>query len=185
MEKEGKIVWVYGSSAAGKDTFVRSVSRNAPEHLVSDMGWLDQPIVMCVESVDWIAQFSGDPLGDKRKELLEVVPVLAERNPGAVILIKGQDLDLMHDRLRKLRQALPEHEHSIIFLQADLDEIYRRLVESKPWFDKDLPKEVPREWIGSQIAYLQALADEFEIVTLDSNPHSQYKKLPSGSWKKY
>lgn len=127
-----QIVWVYGWSAAGKETFIRTVAGN--RELCARLGWEGKYVVPCQKSIELIAQYQGDPVGERREEILEEVKTLVFSNPGSVILIKGQDLDLQTSRPARLKEMLPRCEHRIIYLYVSHDEMFER-IQRKSWFD--------------------------------------------------
>ena len=174
MSQKGKIIWVYGSSAAGKETFIKSVTRSDADELLQYFGWSNQPVIMCKESIDWVAQYENDPLGDKRAELLDVISHLAKQNPTAIVLVKGQDLDLKAGRLKSLKDTVLSHDHEIIFLEVGIEEIFRRL-KNKQWWEESFTREMVKGWLTQQLVYLKALQKEFKITVLDARAESEYK----------
>jgi hypothetical protein len=175
MVSNTEIVWVYGSSGSGKETFIRHIIDNKPTELLKRLGWLGKKLQLCSESVNHIAQFYQDPVGDKRGELLDSVFRLAQ-NENSVVLIKGQDLDLKHKRLIRLREKLPERDHKIIFLHANIQELYRRW-HLKSWWEESFTEETVKEWLVPQIESLERLSDVFEITSLESDAEKKYKTV--------
>jgi len=172
---KNEIVWVYGSSAAGKKTFILTILENKPLDLIESLGWRNKQIILCSESIEWITQYKGDPLGAKREGIPQIVVNLSNNNENSVILIKGQDLDLKNNRLLKVKAKLPGQKHRIIFLHADIDEIFKR-INAKEWFDpKKETKDKLKEWLRGQIGYLQELRDDFGITVIRSNHEQNYQ----------
>jgi hypothetical protein len=175
--KQTEIVWIYGASGAGKETFIKKVSQEKPEKIIEQFGWEGMDIIPCGESVEWVALSDTDPKGPQREALLEAVAKLAR--PNSVILIKGQDLDLVTDRLRRLKNILPGAEHRIIFVDTALNELFERC-EQKPWY-KERPwyrkpsKRKMAGWRKFQMNHLKKLASEFEIIAIDGNSGSHYE----------
>jgi len=172
---KGEIVWVFGSSGSGKATFLKYLCDKHPKDLIELLGWTDKKIIPCLESLRFIAQYSGDPLGTRREELMTVIPKLATTDD-AVIIIKGQDLDLKRNRLLRLKKLLPYHKHRIIFLHTSIQELYKRW-KSKPWWHPEDTEETVKEWLKPQITTLLALNMEFEITALDSSYLNYYCKI--------
>jgi len=172
---KNEIVWVYGSSSVGKESFILTILENKPLDLIESLGWKNKQIILCSESIEWVVQYEEDPLGDKREKIPQIVVNLSNNSENSVILIKGQGLDRRNNRLLKLKEKLPDQKHRIIFLHADIDEIFKR-VKTKEWFDpKERTKDDLKEWLKSQIGYLQKLQNDFEITVIYSNPKQNYQ----------
>lgn len=173
MSNKTKIVWIYGSSGSGKETFIRHTIKYKPLELLQRLGWNRMKLTFVPESIEYIAQYQNDPVGDKREKIINTVVSLVGDIP-QVILIKGQDLDLKHLRLQRLKEKLPDCDHSIIFLHADITELYRRW-HSKSWWDPKFSQETVKKWLLSQISKLEKLSLEFEIRALLSDSTKSYK----------
>ncbi|OYV63594.1 MAG: hypothetical protein B7X03_01080 [Parcubacteria group bacterium 21-58-10] len=173
-EKRNEIVWVYGGSAAGKETFIKFISEQHPQKLLESLRWGNKQIVPCTESMEWVAQYEGDPKGPLRAEIPNVVVGLNSQNTNVVILVKGQDLDLEADRPRKLKTLLPEDRHRIIYIDTNIDEVFKRL-QRKPWWEDSFTKEEAQQWLDHQHELLRGLRDEFEITAVDGSTKGAYK----------
>lgn len=44
---KSEIVWVFGSSAVGKDTFIQHIINDRPLNLFLQMGWADKKLLEC------------------------------------------------------------------------------------------------------------------------------------------
>lgn len=163
-----KIVWVFGPSAAGKETFIRYVKDNQSQALLARLGWLGRQIVVCRESLDWVVQADDDGNELRRQNLGKIIEAYVRDNKGAIIIIKGQDLDLDYDTPNKTKKLLINDEHEIIFLSVDFDILYQRY-KAKEWWQTTMTKEVCRDWAKEQI---EALTEHknlgFKITALDS-----------------
>jgi len=168
-----EIVWVYGNSGAGKETFMRTISEEKPFDVINRFGWADKKIIPCIESIKWIAQYKDDPRGEERKKLPAIILRLAAKT-NSVVLIKGQNLDLLAGRLRETRTRLPQCRHKIIFIKTKIDEVYERL-KRKPWWKKYYTKKYIRESINNQIKEIKDLQKEFEITAISGNAGENYK----------
>lgn len=170
--KNCEIVWVFGSSGAGKETFIKYLTNNPSEELINLLGWGSKKIEFCSESIEYVAQFYKDPLGKKREEILEGVLKLVSDN--SVILIKGQDLDFKYGRLQKLKKLLPSCKHKIIFLHADTKTLLERW-KTKKWWEESYTEQTVIDWLKPQIENILKLKDEFEIIGLNSEDNNTYE----------
>jgi hypothetical protein len=166
---------VFGSSAAGKETFLRTVQQNGTTTLLQALGW-SNPVIICEESIAWVAQFENDPLGTERRRLPEKIVQYATENKTAVICIKGQDLDLENNRLEIVREKLPEYEHHIFFLEVSIKELTFR-VRSKPWWTEENDEEEMQEWLEYQKTFLRKIEKDFIVTVLDAENGTQYPVL--------
>ena len=177
-EKTNEIIWVFGGSAAGKEIFIKYIIENRPNDLIRQLGWENKKIVTCAESIEWIAQSEDDPNIQKRFRLPEVISKKNSKNVDTVILIKGQDLDLVAKRPERIKSDLPEEIHKIIYIDTDVKEVFERIKE-KPWWESSITEKVAESWINNQLALLHNLSDNFDIVTLGGNRGDNYKFIPS------
>jgi predicted kinase len=119
------IVWVFGSSAAGKETFIRKLLSNPSLNLINRLGWENKKIVCVEESLKYIARFENDPIAQKRLQIIERVKEIPN-NSNTIILIKGQDVDLRSNLVNILRKEILDADHKIIFLHTDIQLLYER-----------------------------------------------------------
>ena len=170
-----EIVWIFGSSASGKERFIERISSQEEPLLSKTLGWTDKKILVNMESVDWIGQleeYDADPVAIKRSELIDVIANQAKQE-NVVILIKGQDVDLENDRPRILKNRLPNAHHRILFLHASLDELYDRC-KNKPWWKSKWTRDTVEEWLLYQLKYIKSLQNEFDIATIRSEKGKEY-----------
>lgn len=155
-----EVVWIFGTSASGKETLINKLVNYKPAELIGRLVWKNKKIVACKESLDLI----GGELDDLREQILEEVPKLLAKSD--VVLIKWQYVDSLAKRLQRLKELLPETKHRIIELKVEVDELIKRLPNKKLWtnygeekalYDVEL-KVVPEE--------LAKLSDQFEVVSL-------------------
>ncbi len=131
MTKE--IVWVMGSSATGKETFIRSMTSDAQLDIKAPLGWSNKRVLACLDSIYAVGQFKGDPITEKRAGILHTVPALL---PSAdVILIKWQFVDSDANRLLDLKDLLPDARHRLVVLRSSIDTLKMRL-PMKSWWNK-------------------------------------------------
>lgn len=130
---------------------------------------MEKQIVVCQESLDWVVQADDDGNELRRQDLSKIIEAYAQSNREAVIVIKGQDLDLDYDTLNKTKKLLINDEHEIIFLSVDFDTLYQRY-KTKKWWHKTMTKEVCRDWAKEQIkALMEHEGLGFKITALDSS----------------
>lgn len=172
MKSHGQIVWIYGSSATGKETFIRKVIKEKPQELLSTLHWTEGKIVPCMESIEWVAQSDDDPLKYKRETLLKIIPSLV-KNGDEIVLIKGQDVDLENDCLTQVQSKLPNLKHLVIFLDTPLDQLFKRW-RMKSWWSDNFTKETVKKWLEYQISLLNQLPESFDIIALEVNLSGNY-----------
>jgi len=172
---KNKIAWVFGSSAVGKETFIRDIVKKRLFEVSDRLDWNNKQIIPCEESMSWVVQEDGDGHEQRREDLVDLV-INYTKAPDSVVLVKGQDLDLEADRLRKLKEKLPNCEHEIVYLYIDLSILYERYKRKKWWTEK-LTKEVCKEWLQKQVEMLEEFRGDFKITALESDDNRKYKNI--------
>jgi shikimate kinase len=170
------IVWIYGSSASGKATFINRLLNNLSQDLIDRLGWKNKKIICVEESIKYVGQFNNDPVLKKRIQIINKVKNLSNKS-NLVILIKGQDVDLKSNLPNILQEELPNAKHQIIFLHADLQILYERC-RKKTWWtkeDEEAGIEDFKEWLSKQLRRLKQLKN-FKITTLDSSDY-EYRQI--------
>lgn len=163
-----KIIWVFGPSAVGKETFIKHIQDNKPVELLARLGWTDKNIITCIESLDWVAQEDNDEKAMLRKNLDKTIIEYSKNNTNSIILIKGQDLDFDNNTLNKVKEFLLDDEHEIIFLSVDFDILYQRYM-TKKWWNETMTRDVCRDWAKEQISLvINHQNNGFKIKALDS-----------------
>lgn len=170
-----EVVWVYGVSAAGKETFIQKVVEEQPEDLLERLGWLCKNIIASQASLKYIGHTDNDEVVEKRQEIEEEVPRLAEDND--VVLVKGQFVDYVAKRQAKLKKLLPSLQHKIIVLEVHPDHMPERLRQKAWWTDKEDPMDWTRGEKPLVDDLLEDLGRDFEIIRLDSST-SSYDRIP-------
>ncbi|MBI4085313.1 MAG: hypothetical protein HY432_02285 [Candidatus Liptonbacteria bacterium] len=168
-----EIVWVYGNSSAGKETFIKTISEKKPADVLRGLGWTGKEIIPCMESINWVVQAEGDGNEERRGDLPAVIVKLADK-PNSVILIKGQNIDLDEDRLRAVKTALPRCKHRTIFINTASRETYERQ-QKKRWWNSERTLAIVKKHAQDQIERLKKLQSEFEIVTIDGSSKKNYE----------
>lgn len=163
-----KIIWVFGPSAVGKETFINYVKNNQPTELLARLGWSNKNIITCDESTNLVVQDDNDGNELLRKNLDKIIEDCSKNNTNSIILVKGQDLDFDNNTLNIVKESLPEDEHEIIFLNVDFDILYQRYM-TKKWWDETMTEEVCKEWAREQVNHLVEYQNNgFKINALDS-----------------
>jgi hypothetical protein len=167
-----EIVWVYGASAAGKESFIRNVqATNAIQRLFH---WQNKRIVVCEESIEWVARFPGDQVAEReRQKLGDIIPILAQDSD--VVLIKGQDVDLSLGTPLDVRRRLPTAIHHIVFIDVGLDELFQRVIH-KPWWDGTIRRAEEEGWLEEQIDRLMDIRNMFVFTTIDGRAIGHYEE---------
>lgn len=164
------IIWIVGISAAGKETFIRSVSHNAS--LAARFGWEGKRIAASQESLRYLAQFPTDPITKNRERILSEVPILALAND--VILLKWQFVDTEARRPERLQALLPDANHSIIVLHAPITELNARLPRKAWWDDWGSPTFASSELSRVEDA-ITSLSARFPVRHLRSGADDGYR----------
>lgn len=165
-----EIVWVFGTSASGKETFIKHVVNDEPADLIKNLGWEDKVVSASDESLELI----DGALGELRDRIIEKIPLLLQNTD--VVLIKWQYVDSAAKRPQHLKDSLPDAKHKIIELKVDRDELVLRLPRKHWWHDLGKEKESLNQELGMVAASLDALPD-FEKISIDSSESSNYKIL--------
>jgi hypothetical protein len=121
-----QIIWVYGTSAAGKETFIRSLIHDLKLRQALQLS--DTPRV-CYESLKNLGSLDGS-----RKTVFEEISKLSELHN--IVLIKWQYGDTLLNTPNRLQKKFPAIEHKVINLNVNKNEQIRRL-KTKPWWRDD------------------------------------------------
>lgn len=174
---KAEIVWVYGASAAGKETFIRAVLAGQQPRIVKALGWQGKRLGACQESLEWVMQHPHDTaVEQKRHQLSGVIPRIAKRYE--VVLVKGQDIDLSLGTPLLVKQKLPAARHRIIFIDVGLDELFQR-VTHKPWWDGTIRRAEEEGWLEEQIDRLMEIRNQFDFITIDGGAMGHYERHDS------
>jgi adenylate kinase family enzyme len=169
-----QVVWIFGSSGAGKETLIQGLSRKEqPLELLKHFRWNPADILICEESLRLVAQHDNDPVLEKRKELADMIKTLAQ-DDSSVILIKGQDVDLEQKIPSKLKEMLPNAVHRIIFLSVPTGVLLERW-KRKPWWNDEYTLKTVQQWEEYQLELLKKLQGEFVFSTVRSVDTNTYK----------
>ena len=168
-----EIVWIFGISAVGKETFIRKLVEEKPKKLINKFNWKDKNLIPIWESIEYLAHYTGDKRGDKRDEIIN--KVLSLKNSG-VAIIKGQDIDIANGRVQKLQEKMPKTKHRIIYLYTDLNIVYGRC-KKKFWWENEKVSfdKFKNSWFKYGIKLIQKLKN-FEITAID-NETDNFKEI--------
>ena len=100
-----ELVWVFGISAAGKETFIRNVVNGKAAKAVEKLGWENLSVAASEASLQYFDHSSDTPNTKQRDEILTEVPELLKQSD--VVLIKFQTNDSESGRIEKLNKLLP------------------------------------------------------------------------------
>ena len=172
MKNTKEIVWIYGASGAGKETFIKYITDKPSKDIISRLGWQDKKITYIKESIDYIGQYFGDPIVEKRKVIVDKVKDAIEDND--VVLIKGQDVDFKMNILNDLQKLFPDSIYRIIYLYPGFDNLYSRCLK-KSWYKEEFTRDMFLDWAKEQLDKLNSF-QEIEITALDSSDKN-YKSI--------
>ena len=173
------IVWIYGASAAGKETFIRKIISDKSLRIIDELDWRNKTIIACEQSLEWVGQFDADPKIEKRELIPNVVIENIKEKKDTVMLIKGQDVDLEENLPIKLYELLPNCIHSILFLNADIEQLYTR-GQRKVWWRPENTKETAEQWLNYQIELLKKITSKLPIKAVNSNTEDYHlTELPT------
>lgn len=162
-----KIYWVFGCTASGKEMFIKNAVTKYNE-IISLFDWKDKTIIPVYESILYVGRYHKDPIVEKRTKIISKVMQIAKENKNAVILIKGQNVDFEMNLINILRDLLPDLEHEIIFLYADLNVIFER-GKQRIWYDKkdnDINKW--RDRIMNAIELVEKKLGDYKITAINT-----------------
>lgn len=161
-------IWVYGSSAVGKKTFINRLVYDAPYNIINHLAWENKKIILIPESLKYIGQFENDPITLKRSVIIDKAKLI-NNNKNIIVLIKGQDVDLRRNLVNKLREEVPQANHEIIYLHSNLKTLFTR-VQQKSWWTQKMEDEGIDEfknWLINQLNLLKKLKG-FKFNAFDS-----------------
>ncbi len=166
-----EVVWVFGSSGAGKETFITHVVDEQPEDLVADLGWRDKAIAAEPNSMLFVGKIA---LHDERtRQRRRIIPsVLGLLSASEVVLVKGQQVDVENRRPQRLMKMAPSAHHRIIYLDPGIEEHVERM-KRKPWWSDEVSHGDVTQMRYSLLRTLENLRI-FPIQTLDSSRPLSY-----------
>jgi hypothetical protein len=169
-----EVVWVFGNSAAGKESFIRYITSNKDERLLTSLGWQELKVTASEASMKYIGQFHGDLVTEQREQILTEVPELFENSDA--VLIKWQTVDSESGRMQKLKNLLPNAQHRIILIVASNEELSERLPQKSWWDDDDVAGFIAEEnkYTVNELSNLQ---EEFLVTKISGNSTGSYSLI--------
>ena len=117
-----QIIWIFGTSASGKETFIKSLK---DDDLLKKVLGIDEEVAISNESLKNLGK-----LDKSRLSIIDDVLELSSSND--VIVIKWQYGDTLLDTPNLLYKKLPNFKHRAVKLNVDTQEQVRRL-QTKSW----------------------------------------------------
>jgi hypothetical protein len=153
-----EIIWVFGTSASGKETFIKAILNDKELQKTFDLD--DSKIAISKESLRNLGK-----LDTSRASILDEVSHLRKSND--VIVIKWQYGDTLLHMPDAIREEVPAYKHTVIKLNVPKDEQVRRL-KTKTWWHNEGEED---EFIAEELLLVEKsiaeLDDRFTIKELD------------------
>lgn len=163
-----EVVWVYGASGAGKETFIRDVLSGRRAAVAKQLGWLGRRVASCIPSLDYVGQSDDDQIIHLRSEIPDSVGLLLESSD--VVLVKGQRVDFEAQRLDEVRERFPSCRHRIIVLSVSPEELAARLPRKRWWDDRHDPCRSAADDLRLLARTLGTVRPRFETLVVDLRP---------------
>lgn len=163
------IVWVFGNSASGKETFINALIEGKAEKVITDLNLSGNKIVKINSSIKYIGQYENDPI-TKNRVLIITEAEEQLKNKDTTVLIKWQDVDAILKLPEILFHKYPKSRHIITYLHVDPDILWKR-VNNKSWWKKGMTTKESfiKTWVEDQKRYAEKLISKgFEIYIVDS-----------------
>ncbi len=167
-----EVVWIFGNSAAGKETFIKYAIESGDKELFTRLGWENKKVKAISASIDNIGQYENDPVTLKRDDILTETPRILEEVD--VALIKWQTVDTQKGRIEKLMNLLPNTWHRIILLSTPARELEKRL-PNKSWWDDDDVNAFIEEETKNLEELISSLKDKLPVTKISGNPKDYYQ----------
>lgn len=170
-----RIIWVFGCSASGKETFIKNVMSN--NSTINDKLNIDYKHTHVIhESINLISMHTGDSIEQERENIPNLVIELSNNLNDSIILIKGQNSDIRNNLVYLLKEKLPDAIYEIIYLHADLEILIDR-VKKKPWFDESRGFDKYIKSISDTLHYMECFQG-FNITYIESNEEYKITEFP-------
>jgi hypothetical protein len=167
-----EVVWVFGASAAGKETFITSLLSPEINHLSRWFGWQSKKVIVCQESIEWVGLYKDDPKIAKRDKIVEKVSALIKE--ADIVIIKGQDVDLVAKRPAQLIELLIDYQHSVIFINVSISELMERLPQKVWWNGTDTETDT-LNYLNNQLDMLAELKNNMKFTAINGNAKGNYE----------
>lgn len=171
-----EVVWVFGNSAAGKETFINYILENDRSPILNNLGLHGKKIMKSEVSTEYIGQYEGDPITIMRDNLFKEVPsILADAD---AVLIKWQTVDSESSRISKLLSLLPDARHRIIQVCTSKSDLSKRLPLKSWWRDDDISVFIDEENIHIQ-QWIDVLDGKLPLTKISGDAGANYSLLKS------
>ena len=181
-----KIVWVFGESASGKETFIRYAVDNPDCELMQQLGFSNSKLIPIEESMHKGEAKIGSSSSYDRIKIKDVVLDLSQTEDNAVFLIKWQAVDSIHikygDALRKLALQTPDTLKQIILLSVESNTLYSRLPSKYWWKDVNYSQEKMNESVTKMRSHIVDLL-ELGFTVVEINATNGYELLENNTLK--
>ena len=149
-----QIIWIFGTSAAGKETFIRSILTS--DDIKKALGIKSQAIAVSQESLKNLGKLDGS-----RKSIFKEIESLVQNND--VVLLKWQYGDSQIGTPEKMYEIYPNYKHRIIALDVLREDQVDRLKTKIWWYDKGAESDfLAKETIIVE-EVIEKLSDKFEV----------------------
>ncbi len=149
-----EIIWVFGTSASGKETFIRSLINDGRMRKLLDLQ--HKTITYSKESLKNLGK-----LDNSRVSIIDNVHALLEKKE--VVLIKWQYGDTLLDTPNRLYDLFPKYNFRAVILKVSLPIQIERLKTKSWWHDSGKEEEyITKENLTVQNS-VKALNDHFTI----------------------
>lgn len=136
-----KVVWVFGNSAVGKQTFIEECI--AGNNIVKKLGWGDKTLYCPPSSMSVLG---GSENVMQREKIIDECRVAVGTHD--IVLIKWQYEDSESGLIARLRHALPKARHMVIWLKAPNYESQRARLVQKAWWKDGEDRQ--REFVAAE-----------------------------------
>lgn len=152
------IIWVYGTSGSGKETFIKSLLNS--DDLKKTFHLDNMSLVASKESLKNLGK-----LDNSRSSIIEEVATLIQKNDA--VIIKWQYGDTILNSPEVLYRRFPTFKHTVIKLTVKNDKQVKRL-KTKPWWtDNGKEKGFIEKEVLLVESSIKALNPGFEVLTHD------------------
>lgn len=131
QESLKEVVWVLGTSSAGKKTFINNLVLGQNQALLDRFGWTGKRVVACTESITFPGDINMAEIVKERSRIPEIVSKLVK--DADVALIKWQYMDSIKNLPQDLMRMLPQAQHRVIALEVPHDILVHRLNGTDWW----------------------------------------------------
>lgn len=169
-----EIVWVFGNSAAGKETFIRNFANRKAIVAIEILGWTNLSVTFSAASIKFIGQSNDDPITKQRDIMLTETPELLKHSD--VVLIKHQIVDSKSGRPEELIKRLTDSLHRIILIVTPERELIKRLPQKSWWNNDDVTGFISEEtqYTADEIYRLQS---KFFITKISGSASDSYSLI--------